>query len=623
MLTLLATLMAGAGLVLAALAAYVAWRRGTAMGWSLAVLLVAVAWWGTAYAVELSADSLAVRSRWGDLKYVGIVTLAPAWLVFVLQYTGRGQLVTRRLVALLAIPPAAALAVLAVPATHNLVRSYSATPGAHELPDVQSGPVFWAIFAYNNLLLVGATVLFVASMVRLARTYRRMALVLLCSALLPWAANILHNLEVGWFALIDLTPFAFTVTGGLLVWGLFEERLVDLAPLARSAVVESMADAVFVLDAFERVVDVNPAAVALAGRTRGELIGRRVRDLMDTSGIVEVGPSGLVLADDAGGHQRTFDVSQQPLTDIAGRTAGELVVLREVTERVRDQQHLQQVLDDRSRVAATLQASMVPTRLPAVPGCELASRYVPAGDGGEIGGDFLDVFPLDEETWAFVLGDVSGKGAEAAAVSAATRYTLRALAGPSLSPAATLRGVNAVLQAQTESERHCTLVHGHLRPPRDARRPPGPAAHRPLPRGPSLAAGPADGRRGRGGRHARHRARALRRPRAARRRGRARARRGAVRLHRRPGGGASRPGPVRLRAGRRAAARTWRPLRRRDGRGRARRRPRLPRRGAGRRPRDARGQVRRGRDRRARNALTSSRSRASPLPGEVATELGR
>ena len=51
MLILLATLMAGAGLVLAALAAYVAWRRGTAMGWSLAVLLAAVAWWGTAYAV--------------------------------------------------------------------------------------------------------------------------------------------------------------------------------------------------------------------------------------------------------------------------------------------------------------------------------------------------------------------------------------------------------------------------------------------------------------------------------------------------------------------------------------------------------------------------------------------
>ena len=471
MLILLATLMAGAGLVLAALAAYVAWRRGTAMGWSLAVLLAAVAWWGTAYAVELTVDDLSARSMWGDIKYIGIVALAPAWLAVSLQYTGRGHLVTRRLVVLLAVPAVASLAVLAVPGTHDLVRSYSPTARAHDLPDVQSGPVFWVIFAYNNVLLVGATVLFVASMVRLARTYRRMALVLLASALLPWAANILHNLEVGWFALIDMTPFAFILTGGLLVWGLFEERLVDLAPLARSAVVESMADAVFVLDAFGRVVDVNPAAVALAGRPRGELVGRRVSDLMDTAEVAEVGPSGLVLTDGSGGDQRTFDVSQQPLTDVAGRAAGHLVVLREVTERVRDQQRLQHVLDDRSRVAAALQASMVPARLPAVPGCELASRYVPAGDGSEVGGDFLDVFALDEDTWAFVLGDVSGKGAEAAAVSAATRYTLRALAGPAVSPAATLREVNAVLLAQTEPERHCTLVHGHLRLPRQATQP--------------------------------------------------------------------------------------------------------------------------------------------------------
>ena len=474
MLTLLATLRAGAGLVLAGLAAYVAWRRGTRMGWSLAVLLVAVAWWGTAYAVELSVDEVAAKGLWGDLKYAGIVTLAPAWLVFVLQYTGRGRRVTRRLVTLLTIPAVAALVVLALPATHDLVRSYGETAPADELPIVESGPAFWVIFGYNNLLLVGATVLFLASMVRLARTYRRMAVVLLGSALLPWAANILHNLEVGWFARIDLTPFAFTITGGLLVWGLFEERLVDLAPLARSAVVESMADAVFVLDAFGRIVDVNPAAVALADRSWMELVGRRLRDLAHLAGIAEVGPGGLVLGDPASGDQRTFDVSHQPLHDVAGRTAGELVVLREVTERVRDQERLQQVLEDRSRVAATLQASMVPTRLPEIPRCELASRYVPAGDGGEIGGDFLDVFPLDDETWAFVLGDVSGKGAEAAAVSAATRYTLRALARPGSSPATTLREVNAVLQAQTESERHCTLVHGHLRPPGDADAPGAP-----------------------------------------------------------------------------------------------------------------------------------------------------
>ena len=154
------------------------------------------------------------------------------------------------------------MTLLAVPATHDLVRSYPPAAPTQDLPIVETGPVFWVTFGYNNLLLVGATALFVASMVRLARTYLRMALLLLAAALLPWAANLLHNFEVGWFARIDLTPFAFTITGGVLVWGLFRERLVDLAPLARSAVVESMTDAVFVLDAFGRVVDVNPAGAA-------------------------------------------------------------------------------------------------------------------------------------------------------------------------------------------------------------------------------------------------------------------------------------------------------------------------------------------------------------------------
>ncbi|MDQ4054735.1 MAG: SpoIIE family protein phosphatase [Actinomycetota bacterium] len=454
-----------AGLILAGLAAYVAWRREARMGWSLAVLLVSVAWWGLAYAVELSVDEIAVKSRWGDLKYVGITALAPAWLAFVLQYTGRGKRVTRHLCVLLAIAPVLVLILLAVPATHDLVRSYPASASTEELPIIEVGPAFWVILVYNNLLLVGATTLFVASMVRLARSYRRMALTLLAAALLPWAANLLHNFEVGRFARMDLTPFAFTVTGGLLVWGLFHERLVDLAPLARSAVLDSMADAVFVIDPFGRIVDVNPASVRLTSATRAALLGWQLEDVLPGTDAAAIEPTELTLADGSGGpDRRTFDVSHQQLIDGSGRLAGALVVLREITQRVRDQHRLQRVLAEQSRVAAALQASMIPPRLPKVAGSELASRYEPAGDGGEVGGDFLDVFGLDPQTWAFVLGDVSGKGAEAAAVSAAARYTLRALAGTDRSPAETLREVNTRLLPQTDAERHCTLVYGCLRP---------------------------------------------------------------------------------------------------------------------------------------------------------------
>jgi serine phosphatase RsbU (regulator of sigma subunit) len=464
-LTLFALLMAVAGVVLAGLAAYVAWRRESRMGWSLAVLLVSVAWWGLAYAVELSVDDVAAKSRWGDLKYVGILALAPAWLVFVLQYTGRGSRVTRRLLAVLAVEPILALTLLAVPATHDLVRSYPPSAATEDLPIVQVGPAFWAILVYNNLLLIGATTMFVISMVRLARHYRRLAAALLAVALLPWAANLLHNFAVGWFARIDLTPFAFTITGGMLVWGLFHERLVDLAPLARSAVLDSMADGVFVLEPFGRIVDVNPAAAALTHTTRAGLLGRRLEDVLPGTDLTERGPAELTLDDTPHDlDRRTFDVSHQHLSDATGRPAGDLVVLHEITQRVRDRDRLQRVLAEKSRIAAALSASMIPPVLPSITGIELASRYEPAGDGSEVGGDFLDVFALDPQTWAFMLGDVSGKGAEAAAVSAAARYTLRALADPDRGPAAIVAEVNAKLLAQTDVERHCTLVFGYLRP---------------------------------------------------------------------------------------------------------------------------------------------------------------
>lgn len=458
MLTVFATSMGLAALTLAALATYVAWRRGTPSGWSLAVLLVSVAWWGLAYTMELSVDPVPAKSDWGDLKYVGISAVAPSWLCFVLQYTGRAHLVTRRLVAALAVEPAALLAMLAMPATHDLIRSYPATAADEDLPIVDTGPVFWVNLAYNNLLLVAATVLFVVSMLRLARGYRRMAWVLVGAALLPWAANLLHNFEVGLFARADLTPFGFIVTGSVLVWGLFRQRLVDLTPLARSVVVDRMDDPVLVVDPFGRVVDVNPAGIRLLGGGERRLIGRAVDDVLPSPGET----TELTLVDWP--ESRTFDVARQPLTDDQERPAGELVVLREITERVRDRQRLQRVLDEKSRVAAALQASMVPQRLPEIPGCALASSYEPAGDGSEVGGDFLDVFDLAPDTWGFVLGDVSGKGAEAAAVSAASRYTLRALADAGQGPSQTLRAVNTRLLGATEPERHCTLVYGYLRP---------------------------------------------------------------------------------------------------------------------------------------------------------------
>ena len=115
----------------------------------------------------------------------------------------------------------------------------------------------------------------------------------------------------------------------------------------------------------------------------------------------------------------------------------------------------------RSTIAQTLQASLLPPMLPDVPGFDCGALYAAAGEDHEVGGDFYDLFATSEDHWFAVIGDVCGKGAEAAAVTALVRYTIRAAAARRHSPAAILRWVNEVMLAEN-STRFCTVAIAHL-----------------------------------------------------------------------------------------------------------------------------------------------------------------
>ena len=115
-------------------------------------------------------------------------------------------------------------------------------------------------------------------------------------------------------------------------------------------------------------------------------------------------------------------------------------------------------------IAATLQSSLLPPVLPELPGMEIAAAYRPAGAGLEVGGDFYDVFSTAEDQWYAVIGDVCGKGAEAAAVTALARYTIRAAAVRRRSPAGILRWLSDAMLSQQREDigRFCTIACLHL-----------------------------------------------------------------------------------------------------------------------------------------------------------------
>lgn len=115
-----------------------------------------------------------------------------------------------------------------------------------------------------------------------------------------------------------------------------------------------------------------------------------------------------------------------------------------------------------ANVARALQASLLPPTLSDLPGAEVAATFHPAGEGVEVGGDFYDVFQLGEDRWVLMIGDVSGSGPAAAALTAQVRHGARVAARAGLDPAAVVSAINASLGETSGPEWFCTMVYAEI-----------------------------------------------------------------------------------------------------------------------------------------------------------------
>jgi serine phosphatase RsbU (regulator of sigma subunit) len=163
-----------------------------------------------------------------------------------------------------------------------------------------------------------------------------------------------------------------------------------------------------------------------------------------------------------------------------GRTLGTLTLATDQSGRRFDEQDLElaeelarrcatavdnaRLFSERAYIARTLQQSLLPAELPDIPGIEAAARFRPIGEGNEVGGDFYDLFESGGRGWTVVMGDVCGKGPDAAAVTALARYTLRTAAMRERLPSRSLGLLNEALLRQRSDRRFCTVAYAYLEP---------------------------------------------------------------------------------------------------------------------------------------------------------------
>jgi PAS domain S-box-containing protein len=155
--------------------------------------------------------------------------------------------------------------------------------------------------------------------------------------------------------------------------------------------------------------------------------------------------------EDAFRGRRFMTFTLDPVLAPGAEQAGILLVVMETTAQVRRQAELEDELREERRITGTLQRALLPRTLPAIPGASIAARYEAAGTRFDVGGDFYDAFEIPGRGWIVVVGDVCGKGPEAAALTAMARYTLRAEAAHADSPG-TLLGLLSEEMLRREAE---------------------------------------------------------------------------------------------------------------------------------------------------------------------------
>ncbi|MCT9097282.1 histidine kinase N-terminal 7TM domain-containing protein [Haloarchaeobius sp. HME9146] len=353
------------GIPISLVVAAIAWRNRPAAGSRpLTVFMLSMALWFATVLGSSLVPGTGLSLLLSKLLYVAVVTIIPAWYALVLEYTGKGNRLTRPRIGLFALVGAVAVAlVFAYPAVE--VFWTDVTPAAALPPGETAsisghrfshGPGFWALFAYGTALLVAGTYHLLRYLYYAQDVYRRQGQALVIAVAAPWTANAFYITDLTAF---DPTPFGLFASGLAFAWAMFQFRFLDLSPVAREAVVENMRDGVFVLDEDDRLVDINGAARDMLDLRGQSVLGDRLDSVLDDSyqPVAAVAVSASEDSRTTVGVEneydtRYFDVQAAPQRDGRGRDVGRLYLLHDITDRKAREEELERQNEQLERFAS-------------------------------------------------------------------------------------------------------------------------------------------------------------------------------------------------------------------------------------------------------------------------------
>ncbi len=337
-----------------------------------------VAWWMFTNALYLTSPDVPGQLFWRRVMFLAVDAAPITWLCLALVYAGY-DLCRPRNVALMSVVPLATTVVHWIrDADPRYVAWLESLNLGHIPPPLYMPYDMWfvlhAVYGYL-LVLLGAAVLIRTVITRSAELHRGQTITVIIGAIVPLVSDL--PMTLGWISLpgFETAPFALTVTGVCWAYGLFRYHLFEIVPAAHHVVIANLPDGLVVLDAQDRIVELNPTAERLlhahARRAIGEAISRYLPDWPTLRTRLEHNVDQpdvtIVLKDgEAGQLDRYIDARITCVVDQRNRLRGRVLLLRDVDHRVRLENTLRQRTAQLSALSRLVLELSVELPLPAL-----------------------------------------------------------------------------------------------------------------------------------------------------------------------------------------------------------------------------------------------------------------
>jgi len=300
---------------------------------SLAILLWGISLWSIAYAVEIASYNYVVMRTMLLFEFAGIASTTVLWLIFISYYTGRSKWLSPKRVYLLFIVPAITVAMAGTNHLHYLFYSISqpGSIGIYTFMETSPGPFWYLHTIYSYFLYILGFIWLINLIFRVTDIRRSHILFLISASLLPFIANFTYISGIKPFGFLDPTPIAFTLMGAILIAGIVYTQLFRLMPVALDILYNSLPEAIFVLDANNRIVNANPSAGRIVSKPFRTLTGLDFTTI-EAVKYIDTTVRQVQATEYKIGNQY-FDVFATTLYNGQHIAIGKLITLRNITER--------------------------------------------------------------------------------------------------------------------------------------------------------------------------------------------------------------------------------------------------------------------------------------------------